>query len=102
MNLSGVVQKMGDDKKKDDKSWWDCICGNRVELSEDLINTGKQFCPKCGAPVGDPSIITSADTQTVNIHDMARIAQEGIQVGVSGEWDVEDEAKRSERHKRKK
>jgi hypothetical protein len=97
-----VVEKMGGGKKKDDESWWDCICGNRIELSADLIESGKLFCPKCGAPVGDPSIVTQADTQTVNIREMARIAQEGIEVGVSGEWDVSDDAKPSARSRRKK
>jgi len=93
---------MGDDKKKDDESQWDCICGNKVELSKDHQESGRQFCPECGAPVGDPSIVTPADTQTVNIREMARIAQEGIEVGISGEWDVSKEAKPSERSTRKK
>jgi hypothetical protein len=95
-------QKMGDDKKKEDESQWDCICGNKVKLSKDLLESGKEFCPECGEPVGDPSIVTPADTQTVNIREMARIAQEGIGVGISGEWDVSKEAKPSERSTRKK
>jgi hypothetical protein len=90
-----------DDKEREDAQWWDCICGARVRLSDDIIESGQQFCPTCGAPVGDPSIITSADTQMVNIQDMARIAQEGIEVSVSGEWDTAENATLTKRSRSK-
>lgn len=92
---------MNDDKEREDAQWWDCLCGAKVRLSDEMIETGNQFCPTCGAPIGDPSMITPADTQTVNIQEMARIAQEGIDVGISGEWDTTQNVKPSERSKPK-
>ncbi|HMK33937.1 MAG TPA: hypothetical protein VK463_02640 [Desulfomonilaceae bacterium] len=92
---------MADHIQKKHKLWWDCICGRRVKLSDELAEGGKQYCPKCGTPVGDPALVTAADTQMVNIEEMARIAQEGIEVGVSGEWDTAQN-KIVDRSKRKK
>jgi hypothetical protein len=32
--------------------------------------------------------LSAADTQMINIREMARMAQEGVDVEVSGEWDT--------------
>jgi hypothetical protein len=38
----------------------------------------------------DPTEISAADTQMINIQDMARMAQDGISVEISGEWDTSE------------
>jgi hypothetical protein len=81
----------GDDMKTE-KSLWQCPCGNRIEVSAERVKSGLESCPVCGCVVGSlsenscsPSV---ADTQTINVRDMARMAQEGVDVDVSGEWDT--------------
>ncbi len=76
----------------DRRTWWDCICGTRRLMTDEQIKSGEEICPQCGAVVGEdadtdigPSV---GDTQLINIGDMARMAQEGVDVGVSGEWDT--------------
>ncbi len=77
---------------KDRRKRWDCACGLRLQLTDEQIRSGKETCPQCGAVVGDHASttagISAADTQLINIGDMARMAQEGVDVGVSGEWDT--------------
>lgn len=77
---------------KERRRWRNCVCGMRVLSTDEQIRSGKMTCPVCGAVMGedesadmDPS---AADTQLINIGDMARMAQEGVDVGVSGEWDT--------------
>lgn len=52
----------------------------------------KETCPQCGAVVGTEQSVARpasvSDTQMVNIGDMARMAQEGLDVTASGEWDT--------------
>jgi hypothetical protein len=77
---------------KKDKYLWRCPCGNRVTVSAKRVKLGLESCPSCGRLVGSPSENASspsaADTQTINVKDMARMAQAGINVEVSGEWDT--------------
>jgi predicted RNA-binding Zn-ribbon protein involved in translation (DUF1610 family) len=77
---------------KTEKRLWQCSCGNRVEVSAERVKQGLERCPNCGSVIGslgeDYSSPSVADTQTINVRDMARMAQEGIDVGVSGEWDT--------------
>lgn len=77
---------------KREQHLWQCPCGKRVSVSAERIKTGLERCPSCGRVIGSssenacsPSV---ADTQTINVRDMARMAQEGLDVGVSGEWDT--------------
>ncbi|MFH1114766.1 MAG: hypothetical protein V1792_12690 [Pseudomonadota bacterium] len=74
----------------DRQTWWNCSCGTRRLLTEERIKSGEENCPQCGAVVGEETDMGSsvADTQLINIGDMARMAQEGVDVGVSGEWDT--------------
>ncbi|MGO9569969.1 MAG: hypothetical protein ACLP5H_20755 [Desulfomonilaceae bacterium] len=71
---------------------WKCPCGNRVSVSAERIKLGLETCPSCGRVIGSPNENDSppsvADTQTINVRDMARMAQEGIDVDVSGEWNT--------------
>lgn len=71
---------------------WTCSCGKRLKLTAAQIESGKDVCPHCGGPVGhdknNPPALSPSDTQMINISDMARMAQEGIDPAVSGEWDT--------------
>jgi hypothetical protein len=65
----------------------ECSCGKKFEVEEKQT----EVCPDCGAMVWQDTGYTglsAADTQTVNIRDMARMAQDGVDVSVSGEWDT--------------
>lgn len=77
---------------KKEKYLYQCSCGNQVEVSAEKVKLGLESCPICGCVIGtasENSCSTSvADTQTINVRDMARMAQEGIDVDVSGEWDT--------------
>ena len=77
---------------KDRRTRWDCACGMRMLLTDEQIRSGKETCPQCGAVIGEDVSTdegpSAADTQMINIGEMARMAQEGVDVGVSGEWDT--------------
>ncbi len=87
-------------KMKTDKYSWQCSCGTRVSVSAERVKLGLERCPNCGCVVGSSTESCSsssvADTQTINVKDMARMAQEGVDVDVSGEWDT-SAGKRHER-----
>jgi len=72
--------------------WWQCSCGARVQLPAHKKRYRDRVCPQCGAKVGSkPTVasdVSAGDTQMVNIAEMARMAQEGLEVGASGEWDT--------------
>jgi len=77
------------------KTWWECACGARLSLSAEQVLSGKEICPQCGAVVGSTesqiSGLSYGDTQMVNISEMARMAQQGVDVpDDSGEWDTSD------------
>lgn len=68
-----------------------CKCGKRITVPEG--STEIAICPQCGAAVDaqgnfTSSHLSSGDTQMVNLKEMARMAQEGIDVSSSGEWDT--------------
>jgi hypothetical protein len=90
----------GADMKKE-KYLWQCSCGNSVTVSAERVKSGLERCPNCGCVIGSPGEDSCspsvADTQTINVKDMARMAQEGIDVDVSGEWDTTV----GKRHKRR-
>ncbi len=79
---NGIGEKV---KKKQSLT---CRCGHKLYLTDKQIQSCNHVCPACGSPVGDCHLPSAADTQMVNIKDMARMAQEGIEVTVSGEWDT--------------
>jgi hypothetical protein len=69
-----------------------CICGAYLRVLEARLRAGQATCPKC-KHVLDPlhvetSEVSAADTQTINIQEMARMAQEGIELEISGEWNT--------------
>jgi hypothetical protein len=86
---------------KRDKYLWRCPCGNRVSVSAERVKLGLESCPSCGrvieSPTEDSSTPSIADTQTINVRDMARMAQEGIDVDVSGEWNTSTGNRRGKR-----
>lgn len=66
-----------------------CKCGAKIQVSDSIECFDEQVCPKCGQTVyTNTSIPSVCDTQMINIKDMAKMAQEGVDVSVSGEWDT--------------
>ncbi len=65
-------------ERKGDRKPQVCACG-RTRRSVRTISKQPIICPHCGTPVqestGDSSL---ADTQMINVREMARIAQEGL------------------------
>lgn len=82
---------------KESGTLWQCRCGKRMRMSAEQITSGTQQCPNCGVVVDHSSGFeynpSADDTQMVNIDEMARMAQEGIDVTISGEWDTSFEGK---------
>jgi len=80
------------DKVTEYTTSWTCSCGKRLNLTAAQVASGSEVCPHCGHPVGhhkkDTSALSPTDTQMINISDMARMAQEGLDPTVSGEWDT--------------
>ena len=77
---------------KREQQWWQCPCGKRVSVSAERIKMGLESLPQLWSCIGSSSQNAAspsvAGTQTINVRDMARMAQEGIDVSVSGEWDT--------------
>ncbi len=76
-----------------EESSWKCECGRLVEATVDDVMTGGARCPACGSVLGpsrddDRSAPSLEETQTINLEDMARMAQDGVDASVSGEWDT--------------
>ncbi len=71
-----------------------CICGAHLRVLEARLKSGSVMCPECKHVLDPTHLETSetstADTQTINIKEMARMAQEGIDVEISGEWNTAD------------
>lgn len=85
---------------------WNCSCGKRVKLTASQIESGKEVCPHCGEPIGqskkDPPALSASDTQMINVSDMARMAQDGVDLAVSGEWDTSKSLRRDSKIKSNK
>jgi len=51
-------------------------------------------CPHCGKRIVSDDeagpVFSASETQMINIQDMARMAQDGVDVGISGEWDTSE------------
>lgn len=86
-------------KRKD--SIWQCDCGTRVRLPAGQKQPEKVVCPQCGAEMGSNAKVLSeesaGDTQMVNIAEMARMAQEGLDIAASGEWETHSAKDRKSR-----
>jgi hypothetical protein len=79
---------------KRDSDWCICSCGERLPLSKAAEPPAHVHCPHCGLSIilddeEEPGF-SASETQMINIKDMARMAQEGVDVGVSGEWDTSE------------
>lgn len=77
-------------KKQDEpgKKEQRCYCGAILQKSDPENPSSGYKCPKCGSELSsDMSELSAADTQMLNIKEMARMAQEGVDPSsVSGEW----------------
>ncbi len=76
--------------------WWKCACGKYFQATKREILSGEKRCPRCGARVklsqehsGPVPPAGLDETQMVDLREMARMAQTGVDVSVSGEWDTE-------------
>ena len=66
-----------------------CSCGALLEKAEFDAESGELVCPNCGAVMPTEEFdFSDDDTEMLNVGDMARMAQEGVDVSVSGEWDT--------------
>jgi DNA replicative helicase MCM subunit Mcm2 (Cdc46/Mcm family) len=63
-----------------------------LRVLETRLRSGHAICPKCKRGLdpfkSETSDLSAADTQTINIQEMARMAQEGIEIEISGEWNT--------------
>jgi hypothetical protein len=63
-----------------------------LKVPVSLMESGKGACPACGAQIKrndeSPLPFEAGETQTVSIKEMARMAQDGLDVSTSGEWDT--------------
>lgn len=77
---------------KTDSDWWVCSCGKRLLVSKDQMLLAPIQCPHCGKRMtpsdAEDVQLSTSETQMINIQDMARMAQEGVEIGLSGEWDT--------------
>jgi hypothetical protein len=74
-------------------SSWKCPCGELVQATVDEVMHGRVRCPGCGLVVlpghdDDRSGSSLEETQMINLEDMESMAQKGVDVSVSGEWDT--------------
>jgi hypothetical protein len=66
-----------------------------MELPDEAFVSGRITCPECGMVLQLPEETLSSragqeETQLVSIQEMARMAQDGVDMEVSGEWDTAD------------
>jgi hypothetical protein len=77
-----------------DQDSWTCSCGKKVPRAGVSQVSQPMLCPSCGIVIGvdpgSPESPSPADTQMINLSDMARMAQEGLDTAASGEWDTRD------------
>lgn len=79
---------------KDQDSFWECSCGERISMKLPKGAKGEKLCPNCGAILDDKPQRkkgprrhdSTGDTQMLDLSEMAKMAQEGVDVQVSGEW----------------
>lgn len=87
-----------DDETNRMVDWYRCSCGLYVELTLEQFELGEAHCPACGAPIDLGQMEEwNSDTQMVNLQDMARMAQDGVGVTSSGEWNTEELEGKSEK-----
>ncbi|MBI5569926.1 MAG: hypothetical protein HY914_08285 [Desulfomonile tiedjei] len=77
------------DEKENDTQKDRCSCGALLEKSEFDAESGELICPSCGAVMAEDEIdVSGDDTEMLNVGEMARMAQEGVDPSISGEWDT--------------
>ena len=77
------------DEKQNDTQEARCSCGALLEKSEFDEESGELICPSCGAVTTPEDIdLSDDDTEMLNVGEMARMAQEGVDPSLSGEWDT--------------
>lgn len=81
------------DKVSEEPVWWRCACGERLQGSEEEVSLGTKKCPHCGSRIlasqkETPQTVGQEETQMVDLKDMAQMAQDGLELEVSGEWDT--------------
>ena len=83
--------------------YWECSCGQRLQVNPKEDVSRQRLCPECGSPMTlapeQPALSETDETLRVDVHDMAKLAQEGVDVGLSGEWDTTDLAEGEDRPK---
>jgi DNA replicative helicase MCM subunit Mcm2 (Cdc46/Mcm family) len=78
---------------KTDLMNWKCLCGAGLKASVEDVALGTVKCPDCGAAVSPEQqeiddFSDSDDTQMVSLQEMAQMAQDGVDLDVSGEWNT--------------
>jgi DNA-directed RNA polymerase subunit RPC12/RpoP len=73
--------------------WWRCACGKRLQGPEEEVLAGTKRCPHCGSRIfeGQKEPVQTGgpeETQMVDLGDMAEMAQDGLDLAVSDEWDT--------------
>lgn len=91
------------EKKEEDPKEPRCSCGALLEKAEFDPGSGELICPNCGAVTSHQETDISGDeTEMLNVGDMARMAQEGVDPSISGEWDTAERRVRRVTRRRKK
>ena len=78
---------------KTDLMNWRCLCGTSLKASVEDVASGTAKCPVCGASVSldqqEAEVLSDSDeTQMVSLQEMAQMAQDGVKLDVSGEWET--------------
>lgn len=74
---------------------WRCSCGNYLQYPEEQVMLGTARCPHCGSriPPGQKETVQRGgpdETLMVDLGDMAEMAQDGLDLAVSDEWDTSE------------
>ncbi|MEW6349091.1 MAG: hypothetical protein AB1646_08505 [Thermodesulfobacteriota bacterium] len=79
------------------RTWQRCSCGERLDLSPDRAGNRGAVCPVCGKSlfsecdhIADQDV-SGSETERVGFFDMARLAQEDIELTDVEEWDTTDQ-----------
>ena len=81
------------EKVSEEPIWWRCSCGNDLQYPEEEALSGSARCPHCGSliPAGQKKMVERGgpdETVMVDLGDMAQMAQDGLDLAVSDEWDT--------------
>jgi DNA-directed RNA polymerase subunit RPC12/RpoP len=81
------------EKVSEEPVMWRCACGKRLQGSEEEVSLGTKRCPHCGSRILETQkealqTASPEETQMVDLKDMAQMAQDGLELAVSDEWDT--------------